>query len=177
VTIVGVFGKRKPQVDTNRLIFRYDYFNETRAFGKNTIGWLLVQTTSPTIAEGVAMAIDKEFSNSSYETSTETEKEFSRAFALQLGNIALVINLVVGAAFITILIMVGTTMMVTVRERSTEIAVLKVIGFPAARVLRLVIGETMLLTFLGVLPGLAVAAFAIESHPGKSHPVRSRYEP
>lgn len=157
MTIVGIVDKRKPQIDTNFLLFQYDYFDETRSFGKDTIGWMVLQTASPSINDQVAKGIDAMFANSSYETSTDTEKAFNKAFIAQLGNIALIVTLVVGAAFITILMIVGNTMMMVVRERAREIGVLKTVGFPSARVLRLVLGETVLLALLGGIPGLAIA--------------------
>ena len=43
--IVGIFDKRKPQADTNLMLFHYKYFNETRSFAKDTVGWLVLNTT------------------------------------------------------------------------------------------------------------------------------------
>jgi putative ABC transport system permease protein len=55
---------------------------------------------------------------------------------------------------------VGNTMALTIRERTREIGVLKTLGFAGGRILRLVLGESVLLALLGGLPGLALAAFA-----------------
>jgi len=156
-TIVGIIKRRTPQLDTNFMVFQYDYFDETRSFGKDTIGWMTLQTTSPSANDQVAKAIDQMFANSSDETSTDTEKAFNKAFAAQLGNIAFIVVLVVGAAFVTILMIVGNTMVMAVRERTREIGVLKTIGFSGGRILRLVLGESVLLALIGGLPGLAVA--------------------
>jgi putative ABC transport system permease protein len=161
MTIVGIFRKRKRLADTNVMLFHYSYLNETRSFGKDTIGWLALQTTSPAINDQVIKTIDQAFANSPYETATTTEKAFNEAFYNQLGNIALIIRLVIGAAFITILMIVGNTMVVAVRERTREIGVLKTLGFSRGRVLRLVLGETLLLVLIGGLPGIALAALAI----------------
>src|SRR5215475_12793602 len=156
--IVGIFTGKAQQNDTNLMFFQYDYFDETRSFGKDTIGWLVLQTANPAENDRVAKAIDALFVNSSAETETDTEKAFNKAFAAQFGNIALIVVLVVGAAFVTILMIVGNTMALTIRERTREIGVLKTLGFTGARILRLVLGESVLLALLGGLPGLALAA-------------------
>jgi putative ABC transport system permease protein len=160
MTIVGIFKPRKPELDTNFMVFQYAYFDETRVLGKDTIGWMVLQTTSPSLNDRVAKTIDQMFANSTAETSTDTEKAFNKAFAAQLGNIALIVTLVVGAAFVTILMIVGNTMALTIRERTREIGVLKTLGFSGPRILTLVLGESVLLALLGGLPGLILAALA-----------------
>jgi len=160
-TIVGTFAGRTAQIDTNVMLLQYAYFDETRSFGKDQIGWLALRTSSPAANDQVTKAIDQMFANSPYETATDTEKAFNKAFAAQLGNIALIVGLVVGAAFVTILMIVGNTMVMTVRERTREIGVLKTLGFSGGRILRLVLGESILLALIGGLPGLAIAFILI----------------
>jgi putative ABC transport system permease protein len=160
-TIVGSFAGRTPQNDTNIMLLQYAYFDETRSFGKDQIGWLALRTASSAMNDQVTKAIDQMFANSPYETATDTEKAFNKAFAAQLGNIALIVGLVVGAAFVTILMIVGNTMVMTVRERTREIGVLKTLGFSGGRILRMVLGESILLALIGGLPGLAIAFIVI----------------
>jgi putative ABC transport system permease protein len=157
-TIVGIVKGKAEHVDTNFFLFQYNYFDETRTFGKDTIGWMILQTTAPENNDRVAKAIDAMFANSSAETNTDTEKAFGKAFAAQFGNIALIVSLVVGAAFVTILMIVGNTMALSIRERTREIGVLKTLGFSGPRILGMVLGESVLLALLGGLPGLALAA-------------------
>jgi putative ABC transport system permease protein len=160
-TIVGLATAKKPQIDTNFMIFQYEYFDETRSFSKDMIGWMVLRTASPEVNDRVVQTIDQMFANSSYETSTDTEKAFNKAFVAQFGNIALIVELVVGAAFVTILMIVGNTMMMSVRERTREIGVLKTLGFTGGRILSLVLGESMLLAMIGGILGLGLAAFFI----------------
>jgi putative ABC transport system permease protein len=119
---------------------------------------MILQTTSPENNDRVAKAIDAMFANSTAETSTDTEKAFGQAFVAQFGNIALIVLLVVGAAFVTILMIVGNTMALSIRERTREIGVLKTLGFSGPRILAMVLGESVLLALLGGIPGLAIAA-------------------
>jgi putative ABC transport system permease protein len=145
------------------LLLSYDYFDETRSFGKDQIGWLALRTASEAVNDRVTKTIDQMFANSPYETATDTEKAFNKAFAAQLGNIALIVGLVVGAAFVTILMIVGNTMVMTVRERTREIGVMKTLGFSGGRILRMVLGESILLALLGGLPGLGIAYLLISN--------------
>ncbi|HXO71625.1 MAG TPA: FtsX-like permease family protein [Bradyrhizobium sp.] len=158
VTIDGTFTARRQGFDSNLMIFQWDYFNESRTLGKDLVLWIPVKTTGVAINDAVAQAIDDRFVNSSNETSTDTDKAFRTAFAAQFGNIALVVKLVIGTAFLTLLMIVGNTMMMAVRERRREIAVLKTLGFSSGRVLRLVLSESVLLALIGGLPGLGIAA-------------------
>ena len=155
-TIAGIVRGKSGRIDTNFFSFHHAYFNETVAFGKDTIHWMVV-LTRPGAAEPVAQAIDAAFANSNAETTTDTEKAFGKAFARQFGNIALIVGLVVGAAFLTILMIVGNTMVMAVRERTRELAVLKGLGFPTRRIFGWVLAESMLLSGVGGLAGLALA--------------------
>jgi putative ABC transport system permease protein len=101
--------------------------------------------------------VDALFANSRAETETLSEAAFNAAFIDQQGNIGLIILGVTGAAFATILLIVGNAMAGAIRERTGEIAVMKTLGFTSGRIARIVVGETLLLALMGGLLGLALA--------------------
>ncbi|MGE0407888.1 MAG: ABC transporter permease [Amphiplicatus sp.] len=157
-TLVGAIPTEPGSSQTGAVLIHYDYFNETITFGRDRIGWIPFLTTSASVNDKVANAIDQRFANSADETSTQDEAAFNESFAAQLGNIALVVTLVVGAAFSAILLIVGTTMALAVRERTREMGVMKTLGFSSPRILRMVLGESVLLSVIGAGLGVGVAA-------------------
>lgn len=159
--ICGIFSANDASVPTNYVMFHYEYFNESLAFASDTIGWMIVNTVDPSVNDQVARDIDAMFANSPAETETTTEAAFNQAFLEQLGNIGLILTLVIGAAFLTILMIVGTTMILAINERTKEIAILKTLGFKSGRVFRMILTESFLLSFTGGLIGLGLATVIV----------------
>jgi len=155
--IVGIFDGKKKNTDTMSLFFRYDYFDEARSDVKGQVGWYTVGLKDPSQAAEVAKSIDAEFQNSDYETKTAPEAAFAQAMVKQIGNIALICASILGAVFFTILLVTGNTMSQAVRERTSEIGVLKALGFTRGQVLTLVMAESCLISVLGGAMGLALA--------------------
>jgi putative ABC transport system permease protein len=138
------------------IYINYEYFDEARAFANDTVGNFNVQTVSADVNDKVIQEIDTQFANSRAETETVTEAAFQAAFIDQQGNLGLIILGVTGAAFITILLIVGNAMAGAIRERTGEIAVMKTLGFTSPRIARIVVGETLLLAVIGGGLGMLV---------------------
>jgi putative ABC transport system permease protein len=143
------------------LFFRYDYFDEARLRGKGQVGWYTIRVKDPAQATQIAKQIDNEFENSDAETKTEPEGAFAQSWANQIGNIALMTALILGAVFFTILLVTGNTMSQAVRERTGELGVLKAIGFTNLQVLVLVLAESCLIAVLGGALGLGLACVMV----------------
>jgi len=156
-TVRGIFDQAGP----SSAYFNYEYFRQSATFGADSVGMIVLTTDSPKHNDAVAHRIDAMFANSAAETSTQDELAFFRAFLAQRGNISFIITLVVGAAFVAILLVVGNTMMMAVRERTKEIGVLKTLGFTSNRIMRMVLGESLLLSLIGALLGLGLAALGM----------------
>ncbi|MGB8842150.1 MAG: FtsX-like permease family protein, partial [Aliidongia sp.] len=158
--IVGIFRDVKGGSNDQLALFNHAYFDEARSIGKGTVGWYIVRIADPQQSVAIAAAIDKLFANSSDETRTMTEKEFSQSFLKQVGDINFIVVAIIGAVFFTLLFLTGNTMMQSVRERVPEFAVLKTLGFSETRVLSLVLIESLVLCIVAALIGLALAALA-----------------
>jgi len=138
------------------MLFQYDYFEEARAFAKGTVDWYVLRVEPGADPVQIANAVDLQFANSPNETETSTEAAFAQSFAKQFGNIALIVTLILGAVFFTLLLVSGNTMSQSVRERISELAVLKTLGFTDRTVLGIVLSESILIMLIGGLLGLGV---------------------
>jgi putative ABC transport system permease protein len=128
---------------------------------KGQVGWYVAEIANPDQAAQVALEIDQKFTNSPYETKTDTEKAFSASFGKMLGNLNLLLGSVALAVVITTLFVAANTMAMSVRERTTEIAVMRTLGFPAATIFVLVVGEGLVVSILGGAIGAAAARLTI----------------
>ena len=108
-------------------------------------------------ADDVAHAIDALSANSDHETRTQTEQAATASWLKQLADIGFIVGSIMGAVFFTLLLLTGNTMMQAVRERTSELAVLKTIGFSDRSVLGMVLAESLLLLVLGGVIGIGLA--------------------
>ncbi|HVN30399.1 MAG TPA: FtsX-like permease family protein [Thermoanaerobaculaceae bacterium] len=155
--VAGIYDGSRPDVDTTQLLFRFDYLEERRQFGKGTVGWYVLKLANPDDAVTISKKIDDLFANSPYETLTQTEKAFATSFAKQMGNVQFLVMTIGSVVFFTLLLVTGNTMAIAVRERTGELAVLKTIGFPDLGVLSLILAESVLIAGQGGIIGLLLA--------------------
>ncbi len=159
-TIRGVYRAASSAVDNQSMMFHWKYADE-RSTPKGQIGWFVSRVSNPDRAVQVANAIDQKFANSPYETKTDTEQAFSAQFASMLGNLNLLLGSVALAVVITTLFVAGNTMAMSVRERTTEIAVMRTLGFPSSTVFGLVVGEGLLVAIVGGGIGAVLARLIV----------------
>src|SRR5882672_3866769 len=159
----GIYHSDRPGGDESQFWLQWKYFDENApAPVKSTAGWYVVKLNSPDDAVRVAKAIDEKFANSSFETKTETESAFAAYFVKQFGNIELLILTIGSVVFFTLLLVTGNTMAIAVRERTSELATLKAIGYSARFVLGFVLVESMLIALVGGLLGIGLAKLLIK---------------
>jgi putative ABC transport system permease protein len=158
----GIYHGKRPQDDETQFWFQWDYFEEKvpESF-KGNIGWYVLRIDDPNDAPRIAKAIDTEFMNSPYETKTETESAFAAGWVKQFGNIRTLILSIGTVVFFTLLLVTGNTMAISVRERTSELAVFKAIGYSDRAVLFFVLAEALTIAVIGGAIGILLAQAAI----------------
>jgi len=160
--LAGIYHGKRPQDDETQFWFQWDYFEEkVPERVKGQIGWYILRVDNPDDAPRVAKAIDAEFANSPNETKTEAESAFAANWVKQFGNIQFLIVSIGSVVFFTLLLVTGNTMAISVRERTSELAVFKAIGFSDRAVLFLVLTEALAIALFGGLLGILGALIAV----------------
>lgn len=160
--LVGIYHGKRPQDDETQFWFQWDYFEEKiPAAIKGQIGWYVLRVDNPDDAPRIAKAIDAEFANSPNETKTETESTFAANWVKQFGNIQFLIGSIGTVVFFTLLLVTGNTMAISVRERTSELAVFKAIGYSDRFVLFFVLAESLVIAVIGGGLGLLLAVGAV----------------
>jgi len=155
--LVGIYDA-EPGFDKTQFFFRYDYLNENREEGADgLVGWYVVKIDDPSRSVDMAQTFDDMFANSPAETKTTTERGFVEGFANQIGDIGSIMISILAAVLFTILLVAANTMAQSVRERTSELAVLKTLGFSNGMVLTLVLVESVFMAVVGGAFGLALA--------------------
>jgi len=154
--LAGIYDGEKT-VDKTTFLFRYDYLDENRRGAYGQVGWYIIRIADPTRAAEIATTLDAQFANSPAETKTSTEKAFLQGFVNQVGNVrAMMVAILVAVLFTLFFLVTANTMAQSVRERTSELAVLKTLGFSNGLVVSLVLAECLALAIVGGGLGLAL---------------------
>ena len=154
--IVGIYDG-DDGVDKTNFFFRYDYLDENRAQGEGTVGWYVVKIADPSQSVELSRTFDGMFANSAAETKTTTEKGFVEGFAKQIGDISTIMIAISSTVLFMFGLVAASTMAQSVKERTSEFAVLKTLGFSGGAILTLVLAESLFIAFTGGLLGLGLA--------------------
>lgn len=155
----GIYQGAQQSTDETQFFFHWDYLNETmrktvprRA---DQVGIYVVAVAKPELAPEVAQAIDATFKNSLAETMTETEKAFQLGFVAMTEAIMIAVQIVSYVVIVIIMVVAANTMAMTARERMSEYATMKVLGFRWYHIGGAVFGESLFIALLGGVVGVA----------------------
>jgi putative ABC transport system permease protein len=160
--IVGIYDAGSG-IDKTQFFFKYDYLEQNRAERlRGTVGWYIVKIADPAQALELSHTFDAMFANSGDETKTTTEKGFVEGFAKQIGDIGTITIAIASTVLFMFGLVAASTMVQSVRERTSELAVLKTLGFSDAKILALVLAESLFITVVGGGLGLLVAWMIVQ---------------
>jgi putative ABC transport system permease protein len=146
--------------DETNIFFHNEYLNQSQWFGANKVtGIYYLKVDSGENVPRVAAAIDKMFENSDAPTKTLTEKQFQLQFMEMMGNVKFLINGISLIILFAVTLIVANTVAMSARERVTEIAVMRTLGFGRNHILGFILAEAVLMALLGGVLGVLIANY------------------
>jgi putative ABC transport system permease protein len=140
--------------DESTIFFHNKYLENSWIARLGQTGTFVLRVTRPEDVGRVTEAIDAYFNNSSAPVKAMPEKQFQLQFVEMLGNVKLLIRSILLAVLFTVVLITANTMAMSARERVTEIAVIRALGFRPRDVLWLVLAESVTLALLGGVVGV-----------------------
>jgi putative ABC transport system permease protein len=155
-TIRGVYTPSDPIINDDMMLFHHSYLEE-RVGRPGIAGWYVLEIDDANQAASIGKALDDQFKNSSAPTKTGTEQAFNASFATMWGNVSLLMGTIGMAVVFAILLVTANAMMMSARERTGEVAVLKTIGFSDGSLFGMVMLEAGVIAVAGAVLGLGGA--------------------
>ena len=161
--ICGIFDSPK---NTDSLYFHWSYLNEglrQQNFAVlDNAGTIFLRVGESPQIPAVIKGVDDRFGSSDTPTRSQTEAAFAQMFVDMLGNVQVLIRNIGLAVVFSLSLVTANSMAMAMRERVTEIAVLKAIGFSRSRILRMVLGEACLIAISGGVLGTAIGCLFLQ---------------
>ena len=152
--VVGFYTAKQIKGDEMGAVINWNSFDEARLNLKGTVGYIMAKVSDVSLSNKISNIIDERYMNSSYATRSGPESMIAVEMAGEIADVELIINAILMAVFFTILLVSGNTMAQSIRERRSDIGVLKCLGYEDKAIFIGVILEAITICFAAVIAGL-----------------------
>lgn len=166
--IAGIYTATRKSVDRSSFYFHWDYLNDAQPErGKDQIGWIASRVSDPSRAADVTKAIDKLFDERDVQTLSMSEKAMNNSFLGMLSAVLQAVDIVSVVILAIMGLILGNTIAMGVRERTSEYGTLRAIGFLPRHLAAFVVCEALTVGLLGGGVGLLLAYPLVERGMGR----------
>jgi putative ABC transport system permease protein len=169
--IAGIYTAKRRSVDRQTLYFHYAYLNEwartNMPSAVDVVGWISTRIDGGLQPATVAKEIDAYFEERDVQTLSQDEHSFSASWLGMLSAVLTALDFVSIVILAIMMLILGNTIAMGVRERTQEYGVLRAIGFLPKHLVLFVLGEAATVGLLGGVFGLVLAYPLIERLLGR----------
>ncbi|MET0390281.1 MAG: FtsX-like permease family protein [Polyangiales bacterium] len=166
--IDGVYSATRKSLDQSTLYFHYDYLNERiPETDREQVGWISTKVPKANEAASVSKRIDALFDPRDIQTVTMSERAMQTSFLGMLSTLLDALQIVSLVILVIMMLILGNTIAMGVRERTHEYGVLRAIGFLPKHLTWFVMGEATVLGFLGGVVAIGVGYPLINQGVGR----------
>jgi putative ABC transport system permease protein len=166
--VSGIYTTTRRSMDRTSLFLHWAYLNETAPPGmKDMVGWIAAKVDDPGKAAQISRAIDAHFEDRDLQTLSMSEKALNNSFLGMLSAVLDAINLVSVVILVIMMLILGNTIAMGVRERTSEYGALRAVGFQPRHIAGFVLGEAAVIGVLGSVLALVLAYPFVEKGLGR----------
>ena len=167
-TIDGIYTATKKSVDQSSFYFHWNYMNDSLpATQQEQIGWIASKVPNAGQAATLAKQIDELFEPRDIQTLSMSERAMNTSFLGMISTLLDAMQIVSLVILVIMMLILGNTIAMGVRERTHEYGVLRAIGFLPKHLSTFVIMEAGALGLLGGALGLFCGFFLINNAVGR----------
>ena len=167
-TLTAIYTAKRKSVDRSTFVFHWNYMNEgVPQRQKDQIGWVVARVADPSKTADLASAIDKRFEEKDIQTVSMSERAFNASFLGMFSAILKAIDVVSVVILGIMMLILGNTIAMSVRERTKEYGTLRAIGFLPHHLAIFVLAEAVTVGALGGILGLLVSYPLVEKGMGR----------
>jgi putative ABC transport system permease protein len=155
--VVGIMRNTESQGEIRYFLGNHAYLEETSAVGRGTVARFLLRIADATHAPRIARQIDTLLATP-VPTRTQSEQDQAQTQLARIADFKFFTRAIMSAVFFALLFLTVNTTMESVRERTSELATLKTIGFTDTQLLALVMAESVTQFLIAAALGLAISA-------------------
>lgn len=166
--ISGIYTATRKSIDRSTLWFHWSYLNDSLPEArKDQIGWITSRIDDPSRSADISAAIDKIFDEKDVQTATMSERAMNLSFLGMLSAILTAINVISVIILFIMVMIIGNTIAMGVRERTREYGVLRALGFAPGHIGMFVVGEAAALGLVAGAVGLLISHPIVELGMGR----------
>ena len=169
-TIEGVYSTKRRSIDQSTFWFHWDYLNDNADLPetmRDQVGWIVSKVDSAGRAAGIAKRIDGVFDSRDIQTLSMSERAMNTSFLGMLGALLQAVDVVSVVILVIMMLILGNTIAMGVRERTNEYGVLRAIGFRPPHIAGFVLGESAAIGLCGGVVGVLLARPMINQGIGR----------
>lgn len=167
-TIRGIYKATQRTADRSTFLFHFKYLDESQPERRrNQVGWIMTRVHDPTRAAAIGVEIDKVFDDEEVQTLSQDEHAFNSSFLAGFSAVLKAIDIVSGAILSIMVLVLGNTIAMGVRERTSEYGAMRAIGFLPKHIAWFILSEAAVLGALGGLVGIALGFPFVEKGMGR----------
>ena len=158
VVVSGIIRSAESSQDDNVAYVHLPFLQQASRVGLGTVTQFLVKVSDSSLLNSVSRQIDNRFKTESEPTDTTPEKAFFASTAKELIELIGFSRWIGIASVFAVIGLIANTILIAVRSKISEHAILKTIGYSQLSISWLIISEAIILSVVGGIGGIAGAS-------------------